>query len=107
MTVKEVTLNDDSGLESTISEEKSFEGQIVEKKYAFEKTCFQDIRGQLRLLTGICTIQSITNESYCLSNTNISLDLDETIKEVLPEEQASSTNATSLSSSGQQDLGWC
>ena len=43
MTVKEVTLNDDSGLESTISEEKSFEGQIVEKKYTFEKTCFQDI----------------------------------------------------------------
>ena len=45
MTVKEVTLNDDSGLESTISEEKSFEGQIVEKIYTFEETCFQDIWG--------------------------------------------------------------
>ena len=68
--------------------------------------------GYLRLLglltdIRVCTVQSITHESYCLSSTNIPLDLDETIKEVLPEGQASSTNATSLSSSGQQDLGWC
>ena len=52
--------------------------------------------------------QPIPHELYYLSlNNYILLDLDETIKEVLPDEQASSTNTLRLSSSGQQDLGWC